>query len=125
MRKESYSPIAWGYTFGQHPAGPFVHALLPWLVSAPVVGVIVWRVIRRRVVWYLVAWQALVALAFLRIPLPETQYKEVVPSWCWQLLLVIPLLFLLSSPLRTKPVTPCERAEFRERIGSPAKIDIA
>lgn len=99
----AYSPIAWGYSFGQHAAGPFLHALLPFVVSVPVVGVITWGLLQRRVMWYLLIWQVLVAVAFLRVPLPETQYNAVVPSWCWQLLLVTPLLYLLSSPLRDAP----------------------
>ena len=96
----AYSPIAWGFRFGEHAAGPFLRALLPFAVAVPVVVVVVGDVLRRRPSWYLLVWLGLVVLAFVRIPLPETQYRAVIPSWCWQILLVTPLLYLLSAPLR-------------------------
>ncbi len=96
----AYSPIAWGYLFGDHPAGPFLHAFLPYVASVPVIVVIVLGLLRRRVLWYLVVWQILVLVAFIRVHLPESHYKAFVPSWCWQILLVPPLLYLLTDPLR-------------------------
>jgi len=96
----AYSPIAWGFVWRGYPVGPQLRAVLPLIASLPVVVSIVLGVLRHRVRWYLVVWQMVVIVAFVRFPLPVDRYDGVVPSWCWQILLVTSLIYYLSTPLR-------------------------
>lgn len=96
----AYSPVPWGFLWHGTLEGSFPRTILPYIASAAVAIVIVVDLLHHRVKRYLVAWQVLVAIAFLRLPLPEHQFRAVVPSWCWQLLLVPSMLYLLSVGLR-------------------------
>lgn len=99
----AFSPVVLYFRWRGQLEGPELRAILPYGVSIPVVVALVVGLARHQVRWYLVGWLVLVLVAFIRVPLPVTQYREVVPSWCWQILLVTPLLLLLSSPLRHSP----------------------
>jgi hypothetical protein len=67
---------------------------------AVVLVVIARDALRHEVRWYLVAWFAVAAYAFLRWPiwlpngLPAPR-----PLWFWQLVLVIPGVVMAASPL--------------------------
>lgn len=100
-----FNPVAIYFRWRGQLAGPEVRAVLPLIVSIPVVTVLLVGFIHRHIKWYLVIWQSLVLLAFVRVPLPVNHFKAVVPLWCWQLLLVPPLLFLLTTPLRESEAT--------------------
>jgi len=97
----AYSPVAWGFQWRGNPDGPFLRALLPYVVAAPVLLIVAVDVIgRRRVRWYWAAWLVIVAIAFIRYPLPDHEVRAFVPSWLWQLILVPPLMLWLSGSLR-------------------------
>jgi hypothetical protein len=96
----AYSPVAWGFDWRGQVEGPYFRAILPFIFSVPVIVIIVVGLLHHHLRWYWLVWQVLVAVAFLRIPLPVVHYRAIVPSWCWQILLVTPLLYLLSAPLR-------------------------
>jgi hypothetical protein len=117
----AYSPVPWAFQWRGHLEGPYLRAILPYVVSLAIALIIVTSLIHHRVKWYLVAWQALVAAAFLRFPLPVDHYRSVLPSWCWQLLLITPLMYLLSAPLRE--VRPQHRGEVAASTSGPRSVD--
>ncbi len=102
----AYTPVALYFRWRGQLAGPEVRAILPYVVSIPVVVALVASVVKRRVKWYLVGWLLLVGVAFIRVPVPVTHYKAFVHSWFWQLVLVSSMLSLLSAPLRHSSVGP-------------------
>lgn len=110
----AYSPVAWGFVWRGALEGPTLRAIAPFVATVPVLALVVVDLLHRRVRWYLVGWLVLVAVAFLRLPLPVHEYRAVVASWAWQLVLVPSLLYLLSAPLRdasprrvaTRPLAP-------------------
>ena len=77
-----------------------VATAIPLTCMTVVLVVILLNAIGHKVRWYLVAWLAIAAYAFLRWPvwlpngLPAAQ-----PLWFWQLVLVIPGVVMAASPL--------------------------
>ncbi len=73
---------------------------IPLICMAVVLVVIARDALRHRVRWYLVAWFAVAAYAFLRWPvwLPNGLPPQR-PLWFWQLVLVIPGVVMAASPL--------------------------
>lgn len=96
----AYSPVTQYFRWRGQVDGPVVREALPYLVSIPVVATILVGLVLRRVRWRWVFWQVVVMVAFIRFPIRLRADTGVLPSWCWQLLLVTPLLLMLSSPLR-------------------------
>lgn len=108
----AYSPIPLNYMWRGTVVVPNVRAALPYLVAVPLLVVLVISAYRHHVRWFLISSLVAVSVAFIRFPLSNSQYSPVIPSWCWQLLLVVPLVYWLSEPLR--------RANGRDQVATEA-----
>ena len=108
----AYSPIPLNYMWRGTVVVPNVRAALPYLVAVPLLVVLVISAYRHHVRWFLISSLVAVSVAFIRFPLSNSQYSPVIPSWCWQLLLVVPLVYWLSEPLR--------RANGRDQVATGA-----
>ncbi len=96
----AYSPVTQYFRWRGHFEGTVIREALPYLVSIPVVVMILAGLAYRRLKWHWVLWQVVVIVAFIRFPIHPHGDTGALPSWCWQLLLVSSLLLILSRPLR-------------------------
>lgn len=81
---------------------PRIHVLSVYLPSVLMVIaclVILWSVRHGRVHWYLVAWVVVVALAFASYPIGS--FRNPLPIWLWQVVLVSTGVMLAAKPLLT------------------------
>ena len=81
---------------------PRIHPLSEYLPSVLIVIVclaILWGIRHDRVHWYLMAWVVVVALAFATYPIGS--YRQALPTWLWQVVLVSTGVALAAKPLRS------------------------
>jgi hypothetical protein len=73
--------------------------LFGYYFMAVAVSLIMLDVIRRRISVYLLAWLALVTLAFDPLPWGNDPLSQAIPVWLWQIVLVPIALALAAGPL--------------------------
>jgi hypothetical protein len=79
---------------------PRIHLLSEYSPSILIVIVclaILWGIRHGRMYWYLMAWVVVVALAFAAYPIGS--YREALPTWLWQIVLVSTGVVIAAKPL--------------------------
>ena len=96
----AFNPIPVGYEINARPWGHHVAFALPMICLAVVLVLIVSDAVHRRIRWYLVAWFAIAAWAFLQWPLwsPDS-LRAPFPKWFWQLVLLSTGVVMAVGPL--------------------------
>jgi hypothetical protein len=84
----AWNPIPNGLAFNARSWGHSAAVALPLLVTAVILGVIIWDAIHLRVRWYLVAAISLALLAFVHWPPWSAHTRAFLPTWLLQLLFV-------------------------------------
>jgi hypothetical protein len=95
----AFSPVPWGFPSNSVAWGLQEREVLPYLIIAVGIIVIARDMARRRVHWYVVAWLALVVLAFGRLPWASDPIRHPFPTWVWQVVLVTSGVVLAVRPL--------------------------
>ena len=106
---------------------PQIHVLSEYLPSVLVVivcGVVLWGLRHGRMYRYLLAWAAVVALAFASYPIGSFRYP--LPTWMWQMVLVSTGVALAVRPLlRSWRSGDLDRDSIPLAVGAPNRSDLA
>jgi hypothetical protein len=95
----AFSPVRWGKVWNSIGWGLQEREFLPLMAMTIVIGLIVHDTRRGLVRRYLVAWLALVVVAFVRLPWADPPFRAALPLWFWQIVLVSAGLALAVAPL--------------------------
>jgi len=99
---------------------PRIHVLSEYSPSALMVIVclvILWSMRHGRVHWYLVAWVVVVALAFASYPIGS--FRDPLPIWLWQVVLVSTGVLLAAKPLLSWKSDTLGQESLRLAVGAP------
>jgi len=111
-----FDPVRLGDTTPWWP--DHIAIAIPYICMALVLCGIIWEAIHHRIRWYLVAWFAVAAWAFIRWPLWVPSGLPVpLPLWFWQVVLVSSGVVMAAGPLVNSL-----RSGSRPR--SPAKVEV-
>ena len=94
-----FSPVPWGFVSNTVSWGFQEREFAPFLGMAVAALVIILDVRRRRVRWYVVGWLAVVLVAFARLPWTNPPFRQPLPTWFWQIVLVLSGVALAMRPL--------------------------
>jgi hypothetical protein len=94
-----YDPVPWGFASNSVTWGLQEREFIPFLFMAIAFVLVVHDAIHGRIRGYLVAWLILVALAFGRLPWSSEPFRQPLPTWFWQGILVAAGVALAVRPL--------------------------
>jgi hypothetical protein len=95
----AFSPVPWGFVSNSVSWGIQEREFFPFLCLGAVLLLITFDLIRRRIRWYLLGWFGVVAVAFARLPWTSPPFREAMPVWFWQVVLVGSGVALAMGPL--------------------------
>ena len=120
----AFDPVPVGYAINARSWGYHVASALPLICIAIVLLLIVWDALHRRIRWYLVAWFAIAAWAFLQWPLwsPDS-LRAPFPKWFWQVVLLSTGVVMAVGPLvrEMRNGTGNEDAGLRRKRGTETR----
>jgi hypothetical protein len=105
---------------------PRIHLLseyLPTTLLVIVCLVILWGVRHARVHWYLMAWVVVVGLAFASYPIGS--FRQPLPTWLWQVVLVPTGVFLAVKPLLSWTSNILGQKSTRRAVGGSIRSGLA
>jgi hypothetical protein len=94
-----YNPAPYGFVSNFVSFGIQSRLYLPVVGMSIALLLIAYEAIRGRVRLYLVAWFAVTAFAFGKLPLASVPLRAPMPTWFWQIVLVGTGLVLAGGPL--------------------------
>jgi hypothetical protein len=111
----AFSPVPWGFYSNSVSWGLQERELLPFICMGVVLLLLISDMIRGRIRWYLAAWFGVAAIAFARLPWSSPAFRQPMPVWFWQVVLVGSGVALAFGPLlahvRNHCVPPCHTVD--------------
>lgn len=95
----AFNPVPWGFVSNSVSWGLQERETIPFVCMAVVLGLIVFDIVRKQIRWYLVGWLVVAAIAFARLPWTSPPFRQALPPWYWQVVLVSTGVALAVGPL--------------------------